>query len=89
MEISAAFINIEFFEELVNGLAIKGLTDDSNEAISADLRSHFESDVQKLKNATNSVLSIFVSQKENISGEKDQWQAVTTKQLDEKQEALE
>jgi len=80
--------DIEFFEELVNDLLIKGLTDDGNEAISADLRRHFESDVQKLKNATNSIQSIFVSQMENISVEKNQWQAVTTKQLDEKQEAL-
>ena len=80
--------DIEFFEELVNDLLIKGLTDDGNEAISADLRRHFESDVQKLKNATNSIQSIFVSQMENISVEKNKWQAVTTKQLDEKQEAL-
>ncbi len=81
--------DIEFFEELVNDLLIRGLTDDSNEAISADLRRHFESDVEKLKNATNSIQSIFVSQMENISVEKNQWQTVTTKQLDEKQEALE
>ena len=81
--------DIEFFEELVNDLLIKGLTDEGNEAISADLRRHFESDVQKLKNATNSILSIFVSQMENISVEKNQWQAVTTKQLNEKQETLE
>lgn len=81
--------DIEFFEELVNDLLIKGLTDDGNEAISADLRRHFESDVQKLKNATNSIQSIFVSQMENISVEKNQWQAVTTKQLEEKEEALE
>jgi len=81
--------DIEFFEELVNDLLIKGLTDEGNEAISADLRRHFESDVQKLKNATNSILSIFVSQMENISVEKNQWQAVTAKQLNEKQETLE
>ena len=81
--------DIEFFEELVNDLLIKGVTDESNEAISADLRRHFESDVQKLKNATNSILSIFVSQMENISVEKNQWQAVTAKQLNEKQETLE
>lgn len=81
--------DIEFFEELVNDLLIKGLTDEGNEAISVDLRRHFESDVQKLKNATNSIQSIFVSQMENISVEKNQWQAVITKQLNEKQEALE
>jgi len=81
--------DIEFFEELVNDLLIKGLTDEGNEAISVDLRRHFESDVQKLKNATSSILSIFVSQMENISVEKNQWQAVTTKQLNEKQEELE
>lgn len=81
--------DIEFFEELVNDLLIKGLTDEDNESISIDLRKHFESDVQKLKNATNSIQAIFVSQMENISVEKNQWQAITTQQLNEKQEALE
>ncbi|MFD1926454.1 hypothetical protein ACFSFY_00005 [Sporosarcina siberiensis] len=79
----------EFFEELVNDLLIKGLTDTNDENISVNLRKHFESDVQKLKNATNSILSIFVSQMENISVEKNQWHVATTKQLEEKQEAFE
>lgn len=80
--------DIEFFEELVHELSIKGLTDEGNESISVDLRRHFESDVQKLKNATNSILSIFVSQMENISVEKNQWQEVSGKQLHDKQEEL-
>lgn len=80
--------DIEFFEELVNNLLIKGLTDEGNETISVDLRRHFESDVQKLKNATNSIVSIFVSQMENISVEKNQWQDVSEKQLHDKQEEL-
>jgi len=81
--------DIEFFEDLVNDLLIKGLVDDGNETISVNLRKHFESDVQKLKNATNSIISIFVSQMENVSVEKNQWEAVTEKQLQEKQAELE
>lgn len=80
--------DMEFFEELVNDLLIKGLTDEGNETVSVDLRRHFESDVQKLKNATNSIISIFVSQMENISVEKNQWQDVSEKQLNNKQEEL-
>lgn len=79
----------EFFEDLVNDLLIKGLVDDKNETISVDLRKHFESDVQKLKNATNSIMSIFVSQMENVSVEKNMWEATTEKKLLEKQEELE
>lgn len=81
--------DIEFFEELVNDLLVKGLVDESNEMISVDLRKHFENDVQKLKNATNSILSIFVSQMENISVEKNMWEDTTEKQLQAKQGELE
>lgn len=79
----------EFFEDLVYDLAIKNVVGKEDEGISTDLRKHFESDVQKLKNATNSILSIFVSQMENISVEKNQWQATAEKQLNEKQLVIE
>lgn len=75
----------EFFEDLVNDLLIKGLVDDENETIAVNLRKHFKNDVQKLKNATNSILSIFVSQMENISVEKNTWEVTTEKQLQAKQ----
>lgn len=80
--------DIEFFEDLVNDLSIQQLVKEENEEISVDLRKHFESDVQKLKNATSSILSIFISQMENISVEKNQWQAVSEKQLQSKQDEL-
>lgn len=79
----------EFFEDLVNDLAIQSVVDKNNDEISPDLRKHFESDVQKLKNATSSIVSIFVSQMENIAVEKNQWQTFTEKQLKEKQDAHE
>lgn len=79
----------EFFEELVTDLSISSIVDPSNDSISPDLRKHFESDVTKLKNATNSIFSIFTSQMQNIAVEKNQWQTISTKQLGEKQEELE
>jgi hypothetical protein len=78
----------EYFEELVNDLAIKSVVSNDNEEISPDLRRHFESDVQKLKNATSSIVSIFVSQMENIVVEKNQWKNLTEKQLNERQETI-
>lgn len=79
----------EFFEDLVSDLSIQSVVDKDNGEISPDLRKHFESDVQKLKNATNAIISTFVSQMENISVEKNQWQVLTEKQLKEKQDAYE
>lgn len=77
----------EFFEDLVNELAIKDIVSEEN-GIPLDLRKHFESDIQKLKNATNSIISIFTSQMENISVEKNQWQAILDKQLEDKQSQI-
>lgn len=79
----------EYFEELVNDLAVKNVVSEDNEGISPDLRRHFESDVQKLKNATNSIVSIFVSQMENIVVEKNQWKMNLEKQLNDKQVIIE
>lgn len=78
----------EFFEDLVNDLAIQSVVDKDTDEISPDLRKHFESDIQKLKNATNSIISIMTSQMENISVEKNQWEALTEKKLFEKQEQI-
>lgn len=78
----------EFFEDLVNDLAIKNVVDPFNDSVSPDLRKHFESDVAKLKNATNSIISIFTSQMENITVEKNQWHDISSKQISEKQEAM-
>jgi hypothetical protein len=75
---------VDFFEDLVHDLAIGRLTDENNEEIPADLRTHFQSDVQKMKNATNSIVSIFVSQMENIAVEKDKWKSITAKQVEER-----
>ena len=78
----------EYFEELVNDLVIRNVVSDDNEEISPVLRNHFESDVTKLKNATNSIVSIFVSQMENIVVEKNQWKMFTEKQLNDKQDVI-
>lgn len=78
----------EFFEDLVQDLAINQLTDENKEEISEDLRKHFQSDVQKLKNATSSILSIFISQMENVSVEKNRWQGVLDKAVGERDEQI-
>ncbi|MCP3764846.1 hypothetical protein NLX67_21230 [Domibacillus sp. A3M-37] len=77
----------EFFEELVNNLSIEKVMDDAA-VFAPDLRRHFESDIQKLKNATNSIMSIFASQMENLSVEKNQWESIMGKRLDDKQMEL-
>lgn len=79
---------IEFFEDLVMELSISKILDPNDESVSPDLGRHFESDVQKLKNATNSTVSIFVSQMENVLVEKNQWQKILESRVNEKQEVI-
>lgn len=76
----------QFFEELVNQLAANQIMND--ESIDPNLRTHFESDFQKLKNATNSILSLFTSQMDNIKVEKDRWEKILNDKLEEKQEQI-
>lgn len=71
----------EFFEELISGLEIENLTSEDNKDLPADLRKSFQVDVQKLKTATNSIISLFTSQMESISVEKNNWTAFTEQQL--------
>lgn len=78
----------EFFEELVNDLEVDRLTSDENEEIPVDLRKSFQQDIQKLKNATTSIVSLFTSQMENIAVEKDRWAFSTEKQIGEQEEKL-
>lgn len=78
----------EFFEDLVNDLAIHDVVNPHDDSLSPDLKKHFESDIGKIRNATNSILSIFISQMENIVVEKNHWQGVFSKQLGEKQEEI-
>lgn len=78
----------EFFEELVHELEVERLTSDENDDIPVDLRRSFQQDVQKLKNATNSIISLYTSQMENIAVEKDRWAFSTGKQIAEREEKL-
>lgn len=71
----------EFFEDLVSELEVEMLTSDDNPDIPLDLRKSFQVDAQKLKTATNSILSLFTSQMENISVEKNNWAFATEQQL--------
>jgi DNA repair exonuclease SbcCD ATPase subunit len=80
--------DIEFFEDLVQDLSIRRFTEGTEE-ISQDLHTHFKSDVQKLKNATDSIISIFTSQMENLVVEKDKWNHHTDKLIAEKNEVIE
>lgn len=46
---------------------------EEREDIPADLRKHFDSDVTKIKNATNLIFTIFINQMENMSAEQNNW----------------
>jgi hypothetical protein len=63
----------EYFEELIQDISVRNLTESDETNISSDLRKHFSSDVAKLKNATHSIVQTFISQMENIAVEKNTW----------------
>jgi DNA repair exonuclease SbcCD ATPase subunit len=78
----------EFFEDLVHELEMQKTLDKSDDELSPAIRKHFESDIQKLNNAMNSIRSIFTGQMENLSVERDQIQRKFYKELNTVSEEL-
>lgn len=65
----------DFIEELINEWRLRKLEEGAVEKIPVDLQSIFQSDVAKLKMATNAINTLFISQMENLSTEKIVWQS--------------
>ncbi|NLP50235.1 hypothetical protein [Bacillus sp. RO1] len=77
----------EFMVDLINELKVKDLTE--NEVrISPGLRKNFESDIAKLKNATNSIIQTFTSQMENMTVEKNTWEKRLTEEIEGRQSII-
>ncbi|WP_066297793.1 hypothetical protein [Bacillus sp. FJAT-29937] len=62
----------EWFEDVINQISTNELVLEKN-GVPADLRRHFSSDLAALKDATNSITSLFISQMNRVAVEKNNW----------------
>ncbi|WP_269920022.1 hypothetical protein [Caldifermentibacillus hisashii] len=66
----------EWFEDILHQLATNELIVDK-EGVPANLRIHFNSDITALKDATNSIINLFINQMNRIAVEKNNWEQYT------------
>ena len=65
----------DLLEEILNDWSLGKLAEGTIEKIPTDLQSQFQSDIAKLKMATNAINTLFIGQMENLSTEKIVWQS--------------
>lgn len=72
----------EWFEDLILQLASNELVLEKS-GVPADLRKHFGSDLSALKDATNSIISLFCNQMNRIAVEKNNWNQYLQTQIED------
>lgn len=77
----------EWFEDLVLQIASNELVLEKS-GVPADLRKHFSSDLSAIKDATNSILSLFVNQMNRIAVEKNNWNQYLQTQIQDYENKL-
>jgi chromosome segregation ATPase len=77
----------EWFEDLVLQISSNELVLEKS-GVPADLRKHFSSDLSAIKDATNSILTLFVNQMNRIAVEKNNWNQYLQTQIQDYENKL-